>query len=1525
MNTKTTTWRIKGMNRDMDPLVFNNEFAYENRNIRITASSDSTLLGITNIKGTSVIQNIELSGVPIGGTVISDYLILFTTSYKEVVNNPAISSSYPDNIYRISFIGDNIQTDIIARGNFNFSTKNPIEALPFWEANDVINVYWTDGRNQMRKINIVDANIFGDTVTPITASNKLDFVASFDTVPIEDVTIEKQYSIGNFPSGVIQYFITAYNKFGNETNILYESPLYYTSPNNRGGAAEESNVNSFKLSIDTSTEINDFEYLRIYSIHRTSLNSEPSAYIVKDIQLTGVTTYTVVDTGYGLESIDPTSILFKEREIFSVGTFAQKDSVLFIGDVHLLGSDSNNFNTIRDYFSNTPVQYYETFESIDYCEPNGVYPYNSNLDESNLRLKGFKCHDYYKVGLQFQRKTGEWTSVIPIKFNTNQDWIKTTAYPRINYDYAKIEIPKIAVSVGGNTEQSSSIKSLLEENYIAVRAVIAEPIAGHKSIKAQGVLCPTLFNIQDRKGNSPYSISSWFIRPCGTSGLDSFYHNEEIPSAFTIGTTHHGLIDSGGWSGEVNFNSIAEIQNSWHTSPYKWFPIESYTQDYVDWMEQSTNYIVDQNILTFHSPDVNNDILSFNGDYKIRIVGIVPITSNYSDFTLQVNSNKISPSGLGKLSYNGVAENLKGLDNNLNTLYSAFLWNDAIRKNNDGTYTENTYDFLTYPWHREGSLNNDRNIGNMSVGQSAVLNSKIFSNLKYSYFTSYFRETSLNSQDLEGIDLSDFLISTYSFNSNELGTIRLGDSIYMGNVDKVATWVPFNMDYMNTLSDYRTNSFKALPNGYPIVLANINEDDLTQRISSVSDVDNSTDDLYEIGTEPVNIRYKSTSHVVFQLPVNGLKKTVLPAIHNPLTVNDYDMTNPAASLMRISIEDWDNSQKFYCIFWGDTDVPTENGTYFIYTPASTGAPPTVGHFAVVTDGSINHNPDLGITEGTIIVDTEYRYGVKVDSIVNSGSHLYYVHDITANDYITQSTISINDTPSTGEYEVTIDPWDYNNIFKSTSIMGPFLYMAEIYEDIDAEDIYGSDYNNIRWNVASKAMPINDWTTAGSLKISGDTYFQRWDCLKTYPFTEEDKNSVVEIVSFMVETKNNIAARTDRNRGMQNNTFVRPTNFNLYNTVYNQSQDFIASNYLRDSDLIVNSFPNTIYWSLSKTLREEIDTWAAITLTNTLDMDGDKGRINAIRRYNNNLLVFQDTGLAQILYNENMQITSTEGVPIEIANSGLVSGKRYLSNTVGCENKWTIVTGEDSIYFMDNYNKGIYKFNGNLNNLTSSLGFNSWSDDIKIGKWLPENNDGSFLSGYDRQNKEVHFMNNTESLVYSEQLGLFMTFMDIKRTPFIFNVKDKVIATNREGATADYNLYELNTGNYNSLFGTSYPFYVQVTANPEPTKDKVFNTLEFRADSLYYNSAGEQKVDSDKLPFHTFKIWNEYQDSGNMTLQYNNGVSNLKRKFRIWRINNFRNVGSRDRIRNPWAFLKLINNGYENSKVVLHDMVMYYSE
>ena len=122
-----------------------------------------------------------------------------------------------------------------------------------------------------------------------------------------------------------------------------------------------------------------------------------------------------------------------------------------------------------------------------------------------------------------------------------------------------------------------------------------------------------------------------------------------------------------------------------------------------------------------------------------------------------------------------------------------------------------------------------------------------------------------------------------------------------------------------------------------------------------------------------------------------------------------------------------------------------------------------------------------------------------------------------------------------------------------------------------------------------------------------------------------------------------------------------------------------------------------------------------------------------------------------------------------------------------------------------------------------------------------------------------------------------------------------------------------------FFDKYQPFYTTVIANPDISVDKVFNNLEFRADT--WN--GSTLLDS---TFDTLTTWNEYQ-TGVATLNNILGrPSELKKKFRVWRANIPRDsANGRDRMRNPWLYIKLSMETRNTNKTILHDMVVHYFE
>lgn len=1618
MKQKITTWTIKGMSKDSDPFVFNNQYSFENRNIRITGSKDSSLLGITNIRGDKPLDislvipdgyspDQIVGGTPIGIASVNQYIVVFSCDSPYFKDS---GNGVEDRIYRLDL--NTKEVVILAAGDFNFNVDNPIEATMYYETEDIINVYWVDGKNQFRKLNILDPDIQPKQQgtrkynTPYTSINNIDSKAMFSSEPLS-VFIQKDYGTGSFPAGTIQYYITAYKKYGAETNIIWESPLYYMSPKNRGEVADKIVANSFILSINVSEELSKyFDNLRIYSTQRTSINGDVAAYLVKEVSISGgAGNYKVVDTGTAQETIDPTEILYKTSEPISPSTFEQKDGRLFIGNVELIGEDSGQLKNILSRFQEVGLPITTFNKKVPYYAPDGIYPYESNLDLDNQSIKGFKEGNSYLFGLQFQRKTLDWTPVIPICLHSDSLGHNTYSYeplgrPHVNFDDDTITIPQATIDLDSDDIWEGNPPDL--SNYIAVRAVMAEPAIGHNRVRLQGVVNPTLYNIRQRSSNLPYGVSSWSFRPMGeANGYDTIdtvnTNNRSLIPAFTVTSGIQNKVS-------IKANENAEIQNSVGCiASYAMDQYSSLSEDIKNlfsWELNTTNYYIDQNIIDIYSPDINdNTIPGLEGKFQVRIVGVVPFTSYNSSYIVQTSSVQADLDSPGLLNIPISGDNI---NYDQDWLRSRPLWKDGVRGDTKGgcikfqdfpllPYRDFQAGYITYMWHRQGSLNNDRNIDNAEKAQTAVLNHKIFANLKYSYFTSYFKDgkyfnLSDISENNDGSEIEPLDLRVY--NSNEATAISVDSRVYMGNIDTVMVYNLFKRDGENAAN---TESTAFVENGgYPIVLQDVNGPQIVYGFEGATAIARD----YVYGVEPVPIKTKSIPHIVTSLPI---KRDTSPGIDTYTTLpsfiySTYDMDNQPTTItlnrnlsttgltMSYDIQKaMDNTKgKSFELAVGivtSDDLPKTEGEYLIWQKVEIGGggQPSnlynIWHVQVeIVDSSPSYTYLDDLETGEVISTNEGDLILTITGKVISpvpiliGGTCFVGEFYAGSREFSQGSIVVNVSSNPDSFE--IDNKELSLIAPSSMKNLPLLYVIDIFEDLQAADIYGLQRKGegdnpdeiaydqhglsaLRWNVISTSSQIDISDTGCprfSLHLSGDTYFQRWDCLKTYPFTEEDKNSVVEVGSFMLETYNNIQARTDRNRGKLDNTTTRPTNFDLYNEVYNQSQDFIAQQYLEEDLIKNNLFPTTVYWSLNKTIGEPIDTWMKINTISSLDLDGNKGRVTSINRLGNNLYVFQEHGISVILYNEQTQISTTSGVPVEIANSGLVNGKRYISDIVGCNNKWSIVNGMNTLYFIDSATKGIYKLSDSISSISSNTGFIGWSNlNIDDNIWSP-NNRNSFLSGYDRTNGEVLFMRDSEALVYSEQLGQFTSFVDYRHTPYITTVDDLNIAVWTDNTTGNIKFSELEGGDdksYGRYLGNydyslpPYEYSITLVANPEPMLDKIFDVLEFKGDEMELpmpdNPESVYKKANNDCPFSKVRIWNEYQDSGDILLNQLYGrPSSLKKKFRTWRVNNLRDnkgKGIKDRIRNPWCYIKLTGPVIKEDNVALqnwiHNIALHY--
>lgn len=1435
---------FRGIQRDLSVSKFNPEYAFDAQNIRLTARDNNTLLTVTNERGNKELtlntpsgDPVSIDGTLLGYCVLNNYLTIFTKGTK-------------DNIYRLEDKVRYVEVVTLFSGDLNFSTDNPIETLGIYENDNIQKVYWVDGLNQARVINITAP----DTIRGTWDNGSFDFVQKL--ILDEEITIDREdISNGVFSSGVIQYAFTYYNLYGQESNVFYTSPLNYISYSDRGASPEDKVSNSFLITVKNPDS--RFDYLKVYAIHRTSIDATPTVRDVVSLAVNPNQDILYVDTGTSGATIDPTELLYKGGEEVVFNTITQKDNTLFLGNALIKRSlvDDSIVQGVKGgnvTFSTRPIP----VPSIDLT---GIYPYRNTLSAGS-GIKSFKYLEWYRCGIQLQHKTGKWSEPI---------WVNDAYNDSTHPTFGNLASAVTAIY----TLPDSVTNAAISQGFVRVRGVVVFPSINEREAVVQGILCPTVFNVEDRFSNSPFVQASWFSRPnlafditrsqnnwsyLGTS-LDylesraGVIRNTNDTVNINGSSVYIDLVNKGAWA---EFRHNRPLPDNWKRNAEIQLlanvPASPYTNlagpDLTDWVNGRSEYFfIDQSIVTFHSPDIEFDegiqnISSSN--LKLRIVGTIPITGTASDIDIQTSTPSNNTSSVGFYKEPIGTENMSVLG--MKSLISGIFYLDrATNLMHDDYGRDYTESFMTYAWHRNGSLNNQ---GTPEAGQTrtAMLDKKKLSNLKFSVGPNYLDTPWLA---LGSDDNHNGITPVSIFNSKEQSLIRipapensgLGDLNYYGNIDRVL--VASRVDSEYTISVQLPSGVEGdssgtfnKKDGYPIIAAGsapfgVNNHKLfTNTPFPIRFEKRGGDYLVSVssGTDPVRIKYKSTPHAVFA----------------------FNYSREGAQVI----------------------LPT----------------------TLESDGSAN-------------------WVVNPVSQPSTGSHSFWNPEA-------KRTNNNNNNPITDKlYQDTIP------IISGSNNNFGYLWLAELYND-NVPNRFGGQteeaFENNVWLPAGESKPLikgynPDGTAIPNSNIrviytEGDTYIQRYDCLKTYPYTLEDQNSVVEIVSFPCETRVNIDGRYDRNRGQLSNLTVTPENFNLINKVYSQQNNFFTYRGINSSKFALDYFPNTVTWTKEKQMGASIDLWTNITMASTLDLDGDKGEVISLNTFKNEIFCFQKQGLSNILFNSRVQIPASDGMPIEITNGLKVNGKRYISNSIGCANKWSIVESPSGLYFVDNETNSLYLFNGEISSLSDKLGFRQWISTHNVhDNWDPVNYN-NYRSFYDKNNNDVYFTYKDHCLCYSELLGQFTSFMSYEKVPAMFNISSEFFAF-KNGK-----LWQQFAGDYNMFFGEYKPFSITFVGNAEEPLDKIFNTVEFRADSW-----DEDTLLNDKT-FDTLEVWNEYQNSSVVLSNRLGYPSPLKKKFRIWRANIPRaSYNKRDRIRNTWAYIKLSMNTPNTYRTEFHDAIIHY--
>ena len=437
-------------------------------------------------------EQTTIEGIYIGKCIIDKSLILFCKKSAHDLD---------DKIYRLRNFDDNsFVVRTLYSGDLNF--QSPVECVSSYEREDIQKVYWVDGINPCRVINIAS------NIQP----------ASFDFVPdvngLPDIEVEKYYSGGgSFPAGTIQYFISYYNKLGQETKIVNATSLYYLTDSNRGVAAGDTVTCQFNISL--SNLDTNFDYVRVYSAIRSTLDGPIDARIVGDYTIQDNGSVTLQDTGKNQSAIDSSLLYYIGGDSFIASTIEDKDGVLFLGNIHIedsIISEEEKSLVVESFKDKIKFAYIDTEEQVY----NTNYNYYFQLNNSSDKVKTFKYGEVYVFAVQLQLSTGEWSDAIYIKS-------------------LECSLPPLSPGYNGvvNTNKVStvtvdSIQDWPQElsRFVNYRLLMAETSNSTRRIIAQGIVNPTIFNMAERIDNAPYAINSPIVRPI----MSSYVNNGHLTS-----------------------------------------------------------------------------------------------------------------------------------------------------------------------------------------------------------------------------------------------------------------------------------------------------------------------------------------------------------------------------------------------------------------------------------------------------------------------------------------------------------------------------------------------------------------------------------------------------------------------------------------------------------------------------------------------------------------------------------------------------------------------------------------------------------------------------------------------------------------------------------------------------------------------------------------------------------------------------------------------------------------------------------
>ena len=221
----------------------------------------------------------------------------------------------------------------------NFDLDYKITGIGKVETSKIKKVYWTDGLNEVRYL---DLN--RDYLNPTVPTHHFSLLPNVYLGSIyTDET--KLLNGGNLKAGAVQYVYKLFRKNGAETLFSSTTRLIRLTNYTPGGSSEFYGADIDEI-INKSVEIEfsdidtSFDYIKVYAIFYNSYSDLPHLYLVQETEVNS-SDFKIIDSGdypkeYSLEELNTVG-----TRLFVASDLAEKNNYLFASDIKEIYFDAD--------------------------------------------------------------------------------------------------------------------------------------------------------------------------------------------------------------------------------------------------------------------------------------------------------------------------------------------------------------------------------------------------------------------------------------------------------------------------------------------------------------------------------------------------------------------------------------------------------------------------------------------------------------------------------------------------------------------------------------------------------------------------------------------------------------------------------------------------------------------------------------------------------------------------------------------------------------------------------------------------------------------------------------------------------------------------------------------------------------------------------------------------------------------------------------------------------------------------------